>query len=119
MLIKGAARLVFLSRHKVLGKDKVILKMASGVWQARMGGARAAGYLAGTAAHIYSILYCILYICTIIGTPTYINTETVFKEKLGVRELTMTSPYADSRVDSDTFTMGNPMPESTLILSQS
>ncbi len=59
MLIKGAARLVFLSRHKVLGKDKVILKMASGVWQARMGGARTAGYLAGTAAHIFSIFYTV------------------------------------------------------------
>ncbi len=70
-----------------------------------------------------SYLQYILYICTITGTPTYINTETVFKENLGVRDpvpaLTITSPYADSRVGSNTFTMGNPMPESTLILSQS
>ncbi len=29
-------------------------------------------------------------------------------------ELTIISPYAHSRVDSNTFTMGNPMPESTL-----
>ncbi len=29
--------------------------------------------------------------------------------------LTITSPYAESRVDSNTFTMGNPMPESTLL----
>jgi hypothetical protein len=29
-------------------------------------------------------------------------------------ELTITSPYVPSRVDSNTFTMGNPMPESTL-----
>ncbi len=29
-------------------------------------------------------------------------------------ELTITSPYVDSRVDSNTCTMSNPMPESTL-----
>ncbi len=29
-------------------------------------------------------------------------------------ELTITSPYVYSRVDSSTFTIGNPMPESTL-----
>jgi hypothetical protein len=36
-------------------------------------------------------------------------------------ELTITSPYVHSRVDSDAFTMdiGNPMPESTLTLCQS
>ncbi len=34
-------------------------------------------------------------------------------------ELTMTSPYVYYRVDSYTFTMGNPMPESTLTLCQS
>jgi hypothetical protein len=28
--------------------------------------------------------------------------------------MTMTSPYVHSRVDSSTFTMGNPMPESSL-----
>jgi hypothetical protein len=32
---------------------------------------------------------------------------------------TRTSPYVHSRVDSNTFTMGNPMPESTLTLCQS
>jgi len=31
-------------------------------------------------------------------------------------ELTKPSSYVDSRVDSSTFTMGNPMPESTLTL---
>jgi hypothetical protein len=39
------------------------------------------------------------------------------KRKHGVRdpmpELTITSPYVDFRVDSNTFTMRNPMPEST------
>jgi hypothetical protein len=34
-------------------------------------------------------------------------------------ELTITSPYIDSRVDYNTFTMGNPIPESTLTLCQS
>ncbi len=33
-------------------------------------------------------------------------------------ELTTTSPYVHSRVDSNTFTMGNPMPESTFYPSQ-
>jgi hypothetical protein len=33
-------------------------------------------------------------------------------------ELTITSPYVYSRVDFNTFTMGNPMPESTLSPSQ-
>jgi hypothetical protein len=35
-----------------------------------------------------------------------------------IPELTITSPYVHSRVDSITFTMGNPMPESTLTLCQ-
>ncbi len=34
-------------------------------------------------------------------------------------ELTITSPYAHYRVDSITFNVGNPMPESTLILYKS
>jgi hypothetical protein len=34
-------------------------------------------------------------------------------------QLTITSLYVHSRVDSHTFTMGNPMPESTLTLCQS
>jgi hypothetical protein len=34
-------------------------------------------------------------------------------------ELTITSPYVNSRVDSNTFTKGNPMPESTLTQCQS
>ncbi len=33
--------------------------------------------------------------------------------------LNIASPYVHSRVDSNTFTMGNPMPESTLSLCQS
>jgi hypothetical protein len=35
-----------------------------------------------------------------------------------IPELTITSPHVQSRVDSNTFTMGNPMPESTLSPSQ-
>ncbi len=46
-----------------------------------------------------------------------LDTEAEFKEKHG--ELTITSQYVDSRVDSNTCTMGNPMPESTLTLCQS
>jgi hypothetical protein len=38
---------------------------------------------------------------------------------VGVPELTITSPYVHSRVDSNTFNTGNPMPESTLTLCQS
>jgi hypothetical protein len=34
-------------------------------------------------------------------------------------ELIITSPYVHSRVASSSFTMGNPMPESTLTLCQS
>ncbi len=34
-------------------------------------------------------------------------------------EVTITSPCVNSRVDSNTFTLGNPMPESTLTLCQS
>ncbi len=49
--------------------------------------------------------------------------EAESKEKHGVwdpmPELTITSPYVDSRVDTNTFTMGNPMPESTLTLCRS
>ncbi len=33
-------------------------------------------------------------------------------------ELTITSPYVHSKVDFNTFTMGNPMPESTISPSQ-
>jgi len=36
----------------------------------------------------------------------------------GTLELTITSPYVHFRVESNTFTMGNPMPESTLSPSQ-
>jgi hypothetical protein len=53
--------------------------------------------------------------------------EAESKEKHGVEDpmpvLTITSPYVHSRVNSNTFTMGNPMqsrpmPESTLSPSQ-
>jgi hypothetical protein len=51
------------------------------------------------------------------------NPEVESKEKHdaweAMQELTVTSPYVHSRVDSNTFTMGNPMPESTLTLFQS
>jgi hypothetical protein len=39
--------------------------------------------------------------------------------RIPMPELTITSPYVQSRVDSNTFTMGNPMPESTITLCQS
>ena len=49
--------------------------------------------------------------------------EAESKEKHGVwdpmPELTIISPYVNSRIDSNTFTMGNPMPESALTLCQS
>ncbi len=49
--------------------------------------------------------------------------EAESKEKHGVwdpmPEMTITSPYVQSRVDSKTFTIGNPMPKSTLTLCQS
>jgi hypothetical protein len=51
------------------------------------------------------------------------TSESEYKEKHGVwgpmPELTITSFDAHSRVDSNTFTMGNPMPESILTLCQS
>jgi hypothetical protein len=50
------------------------------------------------------------------------RSEAESKEKHGVwdpiPELTITSRYVHARVDSNTFTMGNPMPESTLTLWQ-
>jgi hypothetical protein len=54
---------------------------------------------------------------------TYNAAEAESKEKFGVwldpmPELTITSPYVNSRVDSNTFIMGNPMPELTLSPSQ-
>jgi hypothetical protein len=46
------------------------------------------------------------------------DTEAESKEKHGVwdpmPEFTLTSPYVHSRVDSNTFTMCNPMPEPNL-----
>jgi hypothetical protein len=51
------------------------------------------------------------------------GTEAESKGKHGVwdpmPELTITSPYVLSKVDYNTFTMGNPVPESTLTLIQS
>ncbi len=46
--------------------------------------------------------------------------EAESKEKHGVwdfmPELTKTSPYVHSRVDSNTFTMGKPLPEPTITI---
>jgi hypothetical protein len=51
------------------------------------------------------------------------SSEAESKEKHGIwdpmPELTITSPYVHSRIDSNTFAMGSPMPESTLALCQS
>jgi hypothetical protein len=51
------------------------------------------------------------------------RSEAESKEKHGacdpMPELTITSLYIQSSVDSNTFTKGNPMPESTLTLCQS
>ncbi len=53
-------------------------------------------------------------------SPLQVRTvaEAESKEKHGVwdpmPDLTITSPYVQSRVDSNTFTMDNPRPESTL-----
>ncbi len=48
--------------------------------------------------------------------------EAESKEQHGVWDpvpgLTTTSPYVNSRENTNTFTTGNPMPESTLSLSQ-
>ncbi len=50
-------------------------------------------------------------------------TDAESKEKHGVwgpePELTLNSPYVHSRVESNTFAMGNPMPKSTLTLRHS
>jgi hypothetical protein len=60
----------------------------------------------------------VFYICS----HTHYAPEAESKEKHGVwdpmQELIITSPYVHSRVDSNTFTMGNHMPESTLYHSQ-
>ncbi len=50
-----------------------------------------------------------------------LSSEAESKEKHGEWDpmpLTITSPSVDSRVDYNTFTMGNPMPEPTLSPSQ-
>ncbi len=51
------------------------------------------------------------------------HAEAESREKQGVWDpmpkLTINSPCVHSRVDSNTFTMGNPMPESTLTVCQS
>ncbi len=63
-----------------------------------------------------------LYVSKKVVSPIYLlsslwvelNSEAESKEKHGVwdpmQELTITSPYVYSRVDSNTFTIGNPMP---------
>jgi hypothetical protein len=57
------------------------------------------------------------YIKARISTPVK-RPESESKENHGVwdpmPEITIISPYVHSRVDSNTLTMGNPMPESTL-----
>ncbi len=69
--------------------------------------------------------------CTVCGTVKALSavpTETESKEKHGVPyyrvwdpvpELTVTSPYVDSSVGLNTWTMGNTMPDSALPLCQS
>ncbi len=61
-----------------------------------------------SADDMYFVQYCIY------------AAEAEPKEKHGVwdhmPEMTTASPYVHSRVDSNTFTMGIPMPESTLTL---
>jgi hypothetical protein len=56
-------------------------------------------------------------------SPRFFEAKAESKEKHGVwdpmQELTITSPFVHSTVDSHTFSMGNPMPESTLTLCQS
>jgi hypothetical protein len=54
------------------------------------------------------------------GLKVLIKTEAESKEKHGVWDLMpeLKSPFVDSRMDSNTCTMGNPKPESTLSLSQ-
>jgi hypothetical protein len=53
----------------------------------------------------------------LLGVSFMVRTEAESKDKHNVwdtmPELTITSPYVDSRVDSHTCIMGNPKPEST------
>jgi hypothetical protein len=62
-----------------------------------------------------------MHVGLVVSSPPS-KAEAESKEKHGVwdpmLELTITSPYVCSRVDSNTFTMGNPMPDSTLSPSQ-
>jgi len=69
------------------------------------------------------IIFFIFYI-SYFFSPFTLTSEAESKEKTWcvwdpMPELTITSPYAHSRFDSNTFTMGSPMPESTLTLCQS
>jgi hypothetical protein len=63
--------------------------------------------------------------CEVLTPPFVDPTEGELKKNMHaiwdlMPELTITSPYFHSRVnDSNTFTMGNTMPESTLTLCQS
>jgi hypothetical protein len=63
---------------------------------------------------------CIMDPRQMIGMPAIAEAES--KEKQGIwdpePELTITSAYVDSRVDSNTCTMDNPMQELTLTLCQ-
>ncbi len=59
----------------------------------------------------------ILY-CAERGWPMRPNPKKNMVYGTPMPELTITSPYVHSRVDSNTFTMANPMPESTFSPSQ-
>jgi hypothetical protein len=67
-------------------------------------------------------LVCFVYLYDF-SPGVHYNTEAESKEKHGawdpMPKVTIASPNVHSRVDSNTFTMGNPMPELTLTLCQS
>ncbi len=53
-----------------------------------------------------------------IRIPGFLEAESKEKHDVWdhIPEMNITSPYVHSRVDSNTFTMGTPMPESTFFL---
>jgi hypothetical protein len=71
-----------------------------------------------TSTHIFLAVYFLRGV-----KQQTVTAEAESKEKHGVWDpmpgVTITSLYVHSRVDANTFTMGNPMPESTLTLCQS
>ena len=75
----------------------------------------------GLARHVPALVHTLRHLfCTHRGR----RSEAESKEKHGVWDamaeltVTVTSPYVDSRVDSNTFTMDNSMPDPTLSPSQ-